>query len=299
MSTLSDYPDDMRFHRTFDEQATEDLLAGRVPVGQEDLTDLAQLVQGVRWAAQSLPAPRPNAELARVLATGLDQTREPVEAAPLSAVKRGKIMIARLSTALVAKLAALSFFAKSALAATATAGVVAGAAAAGFIPTDVGGGGQGDPVQPAVAEPASETAEAAPHGEPASETAEAARGDHGIPEDGEHSPADGWLFGLEVARHNAAEQARIHDQDFEPGSETAEAHRPAEVQTGRPESTPNGQPEGTPDGQPEGTPDGQPEGTPDGQPEGRPSGQPETLGGQPDEPPAGTPESTPGDDFRP
>lgn len=302
MSTSDDYQDDMRIHRIFDEQATEALLAGRTPAGHDDLADLAQLLDGVRWAATGTPPPRPSAELARVFATGLEQTREPAEVASLSAFKRGRLMIAELLTALVAKLAALGVAAKAAVALTATAGLVAGATAVGFVPDDVlgfiGGGGQDDTVEAADVEPAVETGEVAD--EPASETAEVADSDRGVPADGEYEPGDGWQFGLEVARHNAAEQARIPD---EPGSETGEANRPADVPTGR-DDAPAQQPEGTPTGaddapaqQPEETPTGQPEEIPTGA-DDAPAQQPEGAGA-PEEVPTGQPESTPGDAFRP
>lgn len=139
----NDYLGEMTRRNRLDARTADGLLSGRVPPGCQDLADVARFVEVLR-ATASAP-PRPNVELAVVLAEGLsaDTGDLPVTVgsnlygpAPQVAVLPKRRMRKMLQVAL-AKLAGLGLVAKAGAASAAVVVATTGAGAAGVLPAPV------------------------------------------------------------------------------------------------------------------------------------------------------------------
>ena len=146
MSGGDDYPYEMREPRPLSDRSVEDLFAGKLVPGEEDLAAFAHSVRA--WAQG--PVPTPGGELARMLADGLTTdkgdlpataaskaTGPRAEASGLPKWRRPLVATSSFLTAMFTKVGMASAAAKGGLAAAVAAGAVTAGAAAGALPAPV------------------------------------------------------------------------------------------------------------------------------------------------------------------
>jgi hypothetical protein len=140
---FGDDTDEMTERTRLDDRTMDALFSGRIPVGQEDHTDVAAFAQRLRAATTEAPQPVPTAALSAVLADGIstDSSGRPVAVghdvpAPVMAVSERprRRRTKRMLEVLVTKLAGISLIAKTSVAAAALTAGATGAGLTGNLP---------------------------------------------------------------------------------------------------------------------------------------------------------------------